>query len=114
MTLKILVKEEWKVKKKRNKLFKYYYNYYHKTLASFLNLSNNSSTLSTITPPYLLGGSVTNSTSKLFTLLKSKSSNFNFSIGFFLAFMIIGNLGSLGLFNLKSQVNIEFFGISNY
>ncbi|EEQ40022.1 conserved hypothetical protein [Clavispora lusitaniae ATCC 42720] len=74
-------------------------------LASF-NLLTNSSTESTLTPAERAGGSSTLSVSKRLTTSIPKSSAFNFSNGFFLAFMMLGNDAYSGSLSLKSVVMI--------
>ncbi len=72
-------------------------------MASFCNFWISSSTSFTTTPPFFFNGSVD---SKIFTLLvpRLKDARSTYSMGAFLAFIIMARGAILGTFNLKSQV----------
>lgn len=72
------------------------------TRASFLSLSISSSTEETITPAFLLGGSVTSTTSILDLTSTFNSSGVYFFIGFDFAFIMFGSVAYLGWFSLRS------------
>lgn len=59
----------------------------YKALASFLNFVKSSSTLSTLTPPFLTLGASTLVISKLDLRFNPSDSKVTSSIGFFLAFV---------------------------
>jgi hypothetical protein len=77
---------------------------FHKTLASFLSLSINSSTLPTKTPPSRSIGALTSSITTLGAVSKPRSSSAITSTLFFFAFKIDLTLANLGVLSLKSQV----------
>lgn len=82
----------WDLSKKVNQM----------TWASFLSLSTSSSTEETITPAFLLGGSVTWTTSISDLISTFKSCGVNFFMTFDFAFIMLGRVAYLGWFSLKS------------
>ena len=77
------------------------------TWASFLSLSRSSSTEETTTPAFLLGGSVTWTTSKSDLISTFNSCGVNFFMAFDFAFIMLGSVAYLGWFNLKSVLHEE-------
>jgi hypothetical protein len=72
------------------------------TLASFLSLAIKSSTDSTFLPASRLAGSETETICSVGFTSTLKSPGVNISIGFFLAFMILGSVAKRGSFNLPN------------
>lgn len=72
------------------------------TWASFLSLSISSSTDETITPAFLLGGSVTWTSSMSDWISTFRSCGVNFFMTFDFAFIMLGSVAYLGWFSLKS------------
>ncbi len=91
------------IKVMKENVFWFWIFHYHNTFASFCNFYNNSSISLTIIPAFFFGGSVV---SIIFTLLLPifKELKSTYSIGAFLAFIIIDNDAIFGVFNLKSHV----------
>ena len=77
------------------------------TFASFFSLSISSSTEETMTPAFLLGGSVTSTISKSDLTSTFNSSGVNFFIGFDFAFIMLGRVAYLGWFSLRSVLQEE-------
>lgn len=75
------------------------------TLASFLSFYISSSTLPTITPPFLSVGTSTFSTFSLGCTSIPRSCRLIVSIGFFFALIMLYTLANLGVFSLRSHVN---------
>lgn len=72
------------------------------TWASFLSLSISSSTDETITPAFLLGGSVTWTSSMSDLISTFRSCGVNFFMTFDFAFIMLGSVAYLGWLSLKS------------
>lgn len=74
----------------------------HNTRASFFNLSMSSSTDEMMTPAFLLGGSVTWTTSKSDLISTFSSSRVTFLMTFDFAFIMFGSVAYLGWFKRRS------------
>ena len=72
------------------------------TAASFFSLLIKVSTLSTVIPAFLVGGSSTLTTVLRGFISMERDSTVMVSRGFFLAFMILGRVGYLGSFKRRS------------